>query len=126
MYQWKNNAKVILPLALSVSISNALYSGGAIAKNYELNYIGDNPESSGISIKDTIAGDNNYDFTVKVDNPVRGEGNGLEVKIGNITSDQGGEYHIGNYNVNIGGTTQQDHRSGLAFFGLSAEGMIPK
>ena len=47
MYQWKNNAKVILPLALSVSISNALYSGGAIAKNYELNYIGDNPESSG-------------------------------------------------------------------------------
>lgn len=82
--------------------------------------------SPGISIKDTIAGDNNYDFTVKIDNPVRGEGNGLEVKIGNITSDQGGEYHIGNYNVNISGTTEQEHRAGLAFFGLSAEGSDTK
>ncbi|QCA20276.1 autotransporter outer membrane beta-barrel domain-containing protein [Citrobacter freundii] len=126
MYQWKNNAKVILPLALSVSISNALYSGAAFAKDYTLNYIGKDPELPGISIKDTIAGDNNYDFTVKIDNPVRGEGNGLEVKIGNITSDQGGEYHIGNYNVNISGTTEQEHRAGLAFFGLSAEGSDTK
>lgn len=57
---------------------------------------------------------------------MRGEGNGLEVKIGNITSDQGGEYHIGNYNVNISGTTEQEHRAGLAFFGLSAEGSDTK
>ncbi|CAM8350651.1 Autotransporter domain-containing protein [Citrobacter freundii] len=53
---------------------------------------------------------------------MRGEGNGLEVKIGSITEAQAGEYQIGNYNVNISGTTQQEHRAGLAFFGLSAEG----
>ncbi|EJY9173530.1 autotransporter outer membrane beta-barrel domain-containing protein [Citrobacter freundii] len=81
-----------------------------------------NGGQEGIIIQDTIADDKSYDITVNIDNPVRGEGNGLEVKIGSITEAQAGEYQIGNYNVNISGTTQQEHRAGLAFFGLSAEG----
>ncbi|WP_420252454.1 autotransporter outer membrane beta-barrel domain-containing protein, partial [Citrobacter freundii] len=89
---------------------------------YELNYIDVNGGQEGIIIQDTIADDKSYYITVNIDNPVRGEGNGLEVKIGSITEAQAGEYQIGNYNVNISGTTQQEHRAGLAFFGLSAEG----
>lgn len=84
-------------------------------KNYELNYIDVDGGQEGIIIRDTIADDKNYDITVNIDNPVRDENNGLEVKIGSITKDRAGEYHIGNYNVNISGTTQQEHRAGLAF-----------
>lgn len=122
MYQRKINPKAIIPFALSFTAAQLVCAGLASAKNYELNYIDVNGGQEGIIIRDTIADDKSYDITVNIDNPVRGEGNGLEVKIGSITKDQAGEYQIGNYNVNISGTTQQEHRAGLAFFGLSAEG----
>ncbi len=121
MYQWKYNSNVLLPLALSVSISQILYSGNVFAKNYELNFIGKDADN-GVSIKDTITQDKHYDFSVNVDNPNLPEGNGLEVRIGNVASDQAGSYAIGNYNVTIDGKTQMEHRAGLAFFGLSAAG----
>lgn len=68
MYQWKINSTLLVPLALSVSISHILYSGNAFAKKYELNFIGKSADK-GVSIKDTITQDNQYDFAVKVDNP---------------------------------------------------------
>ena len=108
-------------IALSVSISHILYSGNAFAKKYELNFIGKSADK-GVSIKDTITQDNQYDFAVKVDNPDLPEGNGLEVRIGNVTAAQSGAYAIGDYKVTIDGKTQMEHPAGLAFFGLSVEG----
>lgn len=122
MYHRKINPKAIIPFTLSFTAAQLVCAGFASAKNYELNYIDVNGGQEGIIIQDTIADDKSYDITVNIDNPVRGEGNGLEVKIGSITKAQAGDYQIGNYNVNISGTTQQEHRAGLAFFGLSAEG----
>ncbi|MGV4313600.1 hypothetical protein [Citrobacter freundii] len=101
MYHRKINPKAIIPFTLSFTAAQLVCAGFASAKNYELNYIDVNGGQEGIIIQDTIADDKSYDITVNIDNPVRGEGNGLEVKIGSITKAQAGDYQIGNYNVNI-------------------------
>lgn len=85
MYHRKINPKAIIPFTLSFTAAQLVCAGFASAKNYELNYIDVNGGQEGIIIQDTIADDKSYDITVNIDNPVRGEGNGLEVKIGSIT-----------------------------------------
>lgn len=127
MSQRKININYIVPLALSCTVGQLLLAGQAVAKGYDLSFKNKVENQHGIVIKDTIQDSKDYNINVTVNNPVTGEKNGLEVYIGDLRDREiGGNYNIGDYAVSIKGETEQNHQSGLAFFGLAATGADTK